>query len=343
MQKKVLVGIFIIAGVMAIAALITSPKIKTLPNITQLVNNDINKDKRIVNPFGKLIEEQKPVVEIPKSVFAGKDIFSVLLIGIDRRSKAENGFNTDTMILLTANVKTNKAILTSVPRDLWINGNKINALYTISGPETLVDAFEQVSGQKVDGYIVCDFMDFKWIIDSFGGVPVNVERTFTDYSFPNDSDTAVETVIFTQGPELMTGRRALIFARSRKGDNGEGSDLMRAKRQQLILKGLLEAVKQPTSKFWPMDIKTFYSAVTSLDKMKTTLSLDDATYLWDFYKDKDKYEIESLVIDDNYIYHPGVYPDSVYHAWVFIPKDSVWEQLHTDISQKLQTTSSVTQ
>ena len=72
--------------------------------------------------------------------------------------------------------------------------------------------------------------------------------------------------------------------------------------------------------------------------MKTTLTLDDAAFLWDFHKDKDKYQVESMVIGADYIYHPGMYPESAYHAWVFIPKDPSWGQLHRDIQAKLDGT-----
>jgi LCP family protein required for cell wall assembly len=241
------------------------------------------------------------------------------------------------MILLSINPKTNKVLLTSVPRDLWVNGNKMNALYTVYGWDTLKDAFEKITGQQVDAYIKADFEDFRWVVDAFGGVPVDIQRTFTDSTFPNNSDTAVVTVTFTQGVEKMTGERALVFARSRKGDNGEGSDLMRAKRQHLILQGMLEAVKQPESMFWPMDVEKFYNAVTNF-KMETTLSLNDAYYLWDFYKDKDLYEIESFVIGDKYIYHPGMYPDSEYRAWVFVAREPGFANLHRDVTAKLNKT-----
>jgi hypothetical protein len=72
--------------------------------------------------------------------------------------------------------------------------------------------------------------------------------------------------------------------------------------------------------------------------MPTTLTLEDVKYLWDFYKDRDKYTSESFVIGGDYIYHPGMYPDSEYHAWVFIPREGSFEQLHKDIEAKLEGT-----
>jgi len=263
------------------------------------------------------------------TVFENKEILNILLLGIDRRSKTETTYNTDIMILVSINKKSNTVLLTSVPRDLWINGNKINALYSVQGETSLISAFKKITGLAVDGYIRCDFEDFRWIVDSFGGVPIDIERTFTDPTFPNNSDTGILAVSFEEGSEKMDGDRALTFARSRKGNNGEGSDLMRAKRQHRILMGMIDAISQPESIFWPMDLPKFYEAVTQ--HMYTTLKLADVTYLWDFYKDRDKYEIISFVVNDRYIYHPGLYPQSEYKAWVFVPREGTFETLHKDI------------
>jgi anionic cell wall polymer biosynthesis LytR-Cps2A-Psr (LCP) family protein len=163
-----------------------------------------------------------------------------------------------------------------------------------------------------------------------------VKTSFSDYTFPNLQDSDVVTVSFTQGTEKMDGERALTYARSRKGNNGEGSDLMRAKRQHLILQGMVNAISQPESLFWPMDIPTFYTMVTQ--HMETSLTLDDVYYLWDFYKDRDKYSIESFVVDSDYVYHPGMYPQSEYHAWVFLPIGNSFSKLQSDITAKLDGT-----
>jgi len=279
-------------------------------------------DKNILAPLEKIKKNTREQLA-EKSIFNQDKIINVLLIGCDigteRISNGQSSFNTDVMILLSMNIETNKVLLTSIPRDLWINGNKLNALYIIYGYETLEDAFEQMTGQEIKGYIKVDFDSFRWLVDSMGGVPINIERSFTDYSFPDNYDTDVTTVSFAQGYEKMNSQRALTFARSRKGTNGEGSDLMRAKRQHLILQGMVEAVKQPQSILWPIEnISEIYEILTQ--NLETSLTLEDVTYLWDFYRDKDLYTIESFVVGDPYIYHPGMYPASPYHAWVFIPR-----------------------
>jgi LCP family protein required for cell wall assembly len=334
MLKKLAVIMFIL-GILVTAGYYVTKIVYKTPN------SGSGAGKIILSPFANAnpVKSARELLK-EKSVFGNHPVLNVLLIGTDtslaRRQRGQFGFNTDSLVLVSVNPEKNTVLLTSVPRDLWINGNKINALYALYGWESLRTAFEQITGQKIDGYIVTDFDGFTWIVDSFGGTTVEIKNTFTDVSFPNPQDSGVIPVSFTTGEERMTGERALIYARSRKGNNGEGSDLMRAKRQHLILQGMIGAIGQPASLFQPMNLPKFYEAVTQ--HMETSLSLDDVYYLWDFYKDRDKYKVESFVIGDDYLYYPGMYPESPYRAWVFLPRDNSFSKLQADISAKIDGT-----
>jgi LCP family protein required for cell wall assembly len=334
MLKKLAATLFVLGIVLAVGYY-------SLLGISKTANSASSTSKNLLSPFGKTNPVKSPE-ELRKemSVFKNNTVLNVLLIGTDtslsRRQRGQLGFNTDALVLVSVNPEKNIVLLTSVPRDLWVNGNKINALYILYGWESLKGAFEEITAQKIDGYVATDFDGFRWIVDSFGDTPIKIKNTFTDISFPNNQDSDVIPVSFVAGEEKMTGERALTYARSRKGNNGEGSDLMRAKRQHLILQGLTDAISQPESLFQPMNLPTFYEMVTQ--HMETSLSLDDVYYLWDFYKDRDKYTLESFVIGDNYLYYPGMYPESPYHAWVFLPLGNSFSKLQTDISAKLDGT-----
>lgn len=269
--------------------------------------------------------------DILEEEFPLGDPINIALLGIDRRSRAEAGYRTDIIILMSANPKTNKVTLASIPRDLYYKGGRINAVYIQSGWEELQSAIEQITGLRPERYILTDFKDFSWIVDAMGGVPVNVQTTFTDTSYPVDETKGYQTIKFTQGPELMTGERALIFSRSRKGDFDNG-DWGRMKRQHLLLKGMLDAVLQPKSIFNPMVVEEAFKLVTT-GKMDTNLELKDAKYLWDFYKDKDQYEINSLYLDTNYLYTPPL--EEYGGAWVLVPKGNSYKAFQDDIKNKL--------
>ncbi|AHB40088.1 MAG: cell envelope-related transcriptional attenuator [uncultured bacterium] len=328
MYKKTLIFLFLIVVFLGSGALFIY--IKT--------SADSRKQVQLVpNPTEGPAGDKK--VETPSfpSVFQKDPLINILLIGTDtsleRRNNGQYGYNTDATVLVSIDTASKNVLLTSVPRDLWVNNNKINALFVNYGWEGLKKAYEDITGLQIGGYIAADFDGFQWFITQMGGIDVNIKTSFTDISFPNRQDTDIIQVSFEQGTEKMTGERALTYARSRKGSNGEGSDLMRAKRQHLILQGIVDSFENPGNIFRPMDITGFYNTVTK--HMETNLTIGDAVYLWDFYAFRKDYNIRSFVLDDTFIYHPGIYPDSPYTAWVFIPRDSDYSDIHDAIKNKL--------
>lgn len=299
-----------------------------------LIVQSRNSDEPIKSPLSPLGKKLEETVQKAKydSDLVNKNRINILLFGIDRRHKGE-GYRTDIMILLSADRTTNKVVMTSVPRDLWWEGERINAIYSLRGWEEMQTAFGTITALTPDRYVLIDFEDFKWLVDAMGGVPVNIETTFTDTQYPVDATFEYQTVNFTQGTEKLSGERALIFARSRKGDFDNG-DWGRMKRQHLILKGMLEGVVQPESIFNPVVIEKAYATLTG-HGIETNLTIDDAKFLWDFYKDKDKYEVNSLLVDYDYLYTP---PAADYGgAWVLAPIDNDYTKIKNNIETLLTT------
>ncbi len=307
----------------------------TLGFVLYKSNSDLQKagiDTGVVlSPFSKSEAKDEPTDQFDENFPLGKPI-NIMLLGIDRRSKAEFGYRTDIMILVSINPDTNNVVLVSLPRDLWYQGSKINGLYNNSGWEAFQAATEEVVGLKPERFILTDFEDFSWIVDAMGGVPVEVDRTFTDTSYPVDATEEYQTVAFTQGQEVLTGDRALIYSRSRKGTNGEGSDWARMRRQHKILVGMLGAVLQPKSIFNPMVVEKALKTVTQ-GRMDTNIQLADAKYLWDFYKDKDKYTIHSLFLDSDYLYSPPA--EDYGGAWTIVPIDGTYETFQGKVKNAL--------
>jgi len=307
----------------------------TLGFVVYKSNSDLQKagvDTGVtLSAFSRNKEESSENEASDKSFPLGNPI-NVMLLGIDRRSRSELGYRTDIMILVTVNPETNNVVLSSLPRDLWYQGSKINGLFNAQGWEAMQDATEKVFGMRPERFVLTDFKDFSWIVDAMGGVPVDVDRTFTDSNYPVDATKGYQTVTFTQGSEVLTGDRALIYSRSRKGNNGEGSDWMRMRRQHKILIGMLDAVLQPKSLFNPMVVEKALKTVTQ-GRMDTNIQLSDAKYLWDFYKDKDDYTVHSLFLDYEYLYSP---PAEQYGgAWTIVPKDGTYQTFQNKVQDRL--------
>lgn len=190
----------------------------------------------------------------------GEDLgqINILLLGIGGEGH-DGPYLSDTIMLAQIRPDLQKISIVSLPRDYLVslpNGlgeRKINSAfaegfnqnkdYNQAG-EWARQTVEKVSGVKIPYFAVVDFQGFKEALDLVGGVDVNVERTFTDYTYPDEKDGYLPPVTFTQGPTHLNGDRALIYARSRHAAGPEGSDFARSQRQQIVMSALKDKVQQ---------------------------------------------------------------------------------------------------
>lgn len=178
-----------------------------------------------------------------------QDRVNILLLGIGGAGH-EGPLLTDTIILASVQPSTGKVTLLSIPRDLAVDIprygirkiNNANAFgkdlgYPGGGEQLAADIVQRVTGQTVHYFARIDFAGFVKIVDDLGGMTVEVERSFVDREYPT-FNFGYQTVRFTAGRQTMDGATALEFVRSRHGNNGEGSDFARSRRQQLVLEAI---------------------------------------------------------------------------------------------------------
>lgn len=118
------------------------------------------------------------------------DKVNILLLG-NAGSKHDGPYLTDSIIVASYNLKTNKALLISIPRDLWLDEDKvkINAIYERglrddTGLELAKERIGNVVGLPIHYGIRLDFSGFAKAIDLVEGVEVEVPKTFDDYNYP---------------------------------------------------------------------------------------------------------------------------------------------------------------
>jgi LCP family protein required for cell wall assembly len=179
-----------------------------------------------------------PGQEAPTPEWTGTERLNVLLLGIDSRDEGAVTKNTDTMIVMSLDPVNKTAAMLSIPRDVYIDQpgvftDKINAAYAFGGYDLTRKVVEDLLGIRLNAYALVDFDAFTRIVDSVGGVVIDVKRPVRDESYPTP-DYGVERLDITAGPQLMDGPTALRFARSRHDTN----DYSRAQRQQLVLSAL---------------------------------------------------------------------------------------------------------
>ncbi len=237
------------------------------------------------------------------------DRINFLLMGIGGPGH-DGPYLTDTLIIASYKPSSQEAALFSLPRDMVVpyNGSyvKINELYSIGknkddqGGELAKKVVSETFQIPIDYYAVIDFDGFIKMIDSLGGIKVTVDRSFADYQFPT-ANYKMQTVSFEKGEQKMDGLTALRFARSRHGNNGEGSDFARIKRQQKILLSAKEKISSFNTWINPKKITDLFSLLNQYTK--TDLEPWEAVKLIHLTKGSNSQNIITKSIDDG----PGSY------------------------------------
>jgi len=141
---------------------------------------------------------------------------------------------------------------------------------TNGGSLTKEVSFTKTFDIPIHYYIRIDFSGFEKIIDEVGGIKVHVDNSFTDYQFPTD-DHKYQVISFEEGLQTMDGSTALNFARSRHGNNGEGSDFARAQRQQKVIQALKDRLLSYNTMLSPLKINGLLKDVS--ENLRTDLEL----------------------------------------------------------------------
>jgi len=176
---------------------------------------------------------------------------TVLLLGLDARPGEGLHARSDALLLVRLDPQGGDAAVLSMPRDLWVpipgyGENKVNAAFYYgeraqAGGGILVakQAVGSAFNVPIDYAVAVDFAGFRSLIDAIGGITVDVPKEIYDGRYPTD-DYGYTVAHFLPGTQQMDGSTALMYARTRHAD----SDFERIKRQQLVLLGIAQRLKE---------------------------------------------------------------------------------------------------
>lgn len=194
----------------------------------------------------------------------------------DLNTGSAEGRRTDSVILLhTGAVGTT---MVSLPRDSWVTlppyvdpdtgrsyraaPDKLNAAFSLGGPDLLVRTVERNTGVRIDHYAEIGFAGFVGVVDAVGGVDLCLDRPVRD----KDSGANLPA-----GCQTLDGAEALAFVRQRKQE--ARGDLGRTRNQQRFLAALARKAATPSTLADPS--KSLPTLRAGLD----TLIVDDGTEL----------------------------------------------------------------
>ncbi|QST02050.1 LCP family protein (plasmid) [Pontibacillus sp. ALD_SL1] len=181
-----------------------------------------------------LSEENQPVGENLQNTIYNRP-FSLLLMGIDTNNV--NVGRSDTMILAIVNPETKDISLLNIPRDMRTpiygrsGSEKITHAHAY-GLETAINTTEDFFQIPIDFYATINFNGFRDLIDTIGGLELDVERRIAFQDRITHQYFTLEP-----GPQHLDGMESLNYARYRYGPDG---DYGRMRRQVQVLQAFAD-------------------------------------------------------------------------------------------------------
>lgn len=269
-----------------------------------------------------------------------EDRVNILLLGIGGPGH-DGAYLTDTNIILSIKPSTKEVAMISVPRDLGVNidGHGIRKINSASafgeaqtpgqGGEYARKIFEKTFNIPLPYYVRVDFKAFEELIDEVGGIVVDVPEAFTDSEYPGPNFT-YQTISFNDGVQNMNGETALQYARSRHGNNSEGSDFARARRQQLILNSLKEKLLSFGTYTNPVRVQKMLTSLNT--HVQTNLDFGQLMYLANLGKEASG-KIKMLVLDNSPVGYLDSYIASGSGAYLLKPRTNDFSEINTAINE----------
>nr|BBH89489.1 hypothetical protein KTC_42400 [Thermosporothrix sp. COM3] len=254
----------------------------------------------------------------PNNILSGKRL-NILLLGSDNDDKFKVDLLTQSVIIVTIDPQTKYVGMLSIPRDLMVrmpDGTTekmmrvFSAGYTPKFAETkskdkalaagagiTMDTIENQFGIPIDYYAWVGLDGFIKVIDTAGGVDVDVIHPMVDDTYPDDvhsSDhSGYRRLYIAPGPQHLNGVEALQYVRTRHADLI--GDFGRSQRQQQVLNQL----------------KTKLATIDTIGKLpelmkdmegyvKTDLSLNQLIQLGNFGREVDMNKVDRMVFSPPY-------------------------------------------
>ncbi|NMM63683.1 LCP family protein [Clostridium sp. P21] len=211
--------------------------------ISLCFNNQLNKVKKV-----KITKTNSELNISNNVVKKDSGIINIALFGIDRRHKDEAS-RSDALMVLTLDKKHKKIKISSIMRDSYVNIDgygmtKVNHAYAHGGATLAIKTLNKNFDLNIKDYVTVDFFGFEKIIDSVGGVDINItpeELKYMTEDIGENFENEPISIVTSSGLQKVNGREALAYTRIR---NTDGGDFERTQRQRTVLIDVLSKIKK---------------------------------------------------------------------------------------------------
>ncbi|MCI8608285.1 MAG: hypothetical protein HFE73_01415 [Firmicutes bacterium] len=208
-----------------------------------------------------------------KAVNVTKEPFNVYISGLDFSGDISQNYHSDVNILVTVNPKTHQILMTSIPRDYYINLPSKNAMDKLThsglyGIQETTGAIEDMLGIDINYYVKVNYNTIVSLVDAIGGIDINSPYGFTTHKMQDLSG-----ITFIEGPNHLDGRMALAYSRERA--SWADGDMRRNENQQIVLEAIIKKAVSSTA------ILTSYTSILDAVRgnMETNMTQEEMTSL----------------------------------------------------------------
>lgn len=299
-------------------------------------------------PIAPFIQTTSPLIN---KIQRG-EAFSILVLGYGGAGH-DGPYLTDSILQIVYNPAKKTATMINIPRDLYVfvpygenkkgywgkantafsyvmnlgNASPLATRYNFA-PGNLnskidaaailaKDTVEGVTGIPIDYWMAVNFEGFRRLIDSIGGITVNVEKAFDDYQYSTNPglNDGRNYLHFDAGVQKMNGLRAINYARSRYSNQDSG-DLGRSKRQMKVIQAVQQQMLNPDIL---LKIPGILDALQG--NLRTSVSLDETLALMEFSRSAAGQEAaRDLAFQSHVLGFDLLNEGSNFAGFVFIPK-----------------------
>lgn len=270
---EVLVALILLA--IAAFMIIPNSKVKFLKafmncNAGRSLVSCIGKEDYVNNILNKDFDRDK--VNMNEGIKKKEGYTNIVLFGIDSgtvttdmRGNTFDSANSDVMIIVSINNKTSEIRMASIYRDTLlqmplldgdteVEYRKANFAYRAGGAKNSIDMLNMNFDLDITDYAVVNFNGIATIIDSLGGIDVNITEKEREYINGYLTETRLVTGmdapdVTTSGMVHLNGLQATAFCRIRyttfydEQGNAYHDDFGRTARQRFVLNQLLIKAK----------------------------------------------------------------------------------------------------
>ena len=277
----------------------------------------------------KTIEIKKTIEDITKKVSMKNTPFNILISGIDTYGDINQTSRNDVNIVATVNPNTNEILLTSIPRDYYVQlhgttGYKDKLTHaSYYGINMAVETIEDILDIDINYYIKVNFSTVVELVDELGGVDV-----YADQAIYKWSDCPIK-----EGMNHLNGTCALRFSRERY--SYIDGDRHRGRNQQEVIRAIFTKITSGTT------ILTEYTNILNVmdGKFATNMDMNECTNFIKYeLNDLKNYTIKNTQLDGYGSMGPTYsYPGQ--DLWIMIPYQNTIDNAKELINKMLNNES----